>query len=146
MCKWIYSHYDSFFLFFKIFKNLFIHERHRHAQRQRYRQWEKQASCREPNMGLDPGSPGSYPGLKAGAKPLSHPGIPLWQFLILHKSLRFLNPSSLSRDKSSYLVCILLALIHLFLNTVAISHMWPLSPWNVASKNWDCCKHNFKLN
>ena len=28
-------------------------------------------------MGLDPGSPGSRPGLKAGAKPLSHPGIPL---------------------------------------------------------------------
>ena len=27
-------------------------------------------------MGLDPGSPGSRPGPKAGAKPLSHPGIP----------------------------------------------------------------------
>ena len=27
-------------------------------------------------MGLGPGSPGSYPGLKAGAKPLSHPSIP----------------------------------------------------------------------
>ena len=26
-------------------------------------------------MGLDPGSPGSRPGPKAGAKPLSHPGI-----------------------------------------------------------------------
>ena len=26
--------------------------------------------------GLDPGTPGSRPGLKAGAKPLSHPGIP----------------------------------------------------------------------
>ena len=27
-------------------------------------------------MGLDPGSAGSGPGPKAGAKPLSHPGIP----------------------------------------------------------------------
>ena len=31
----------------------------------------------EPNVGFDPGSPGSRPGLKAGAKPLRHPGIPL---------------------------------------------------------------------
>ena len=28
-------------------------------------------------MGFDPGSPGSRPGPKAGAKPLHHPGIPL---------------------------------------------------------------------
>ena len=27
-------------------------------------------------VGLDPGTPGSRPGLKAGAKPLSHPEIP----------------------------------------------------------------------
>ena len=27
-------------------------------------------------MGLDPGPPGSRPGPKAGAKPLSYPGIP----------------------------------------------------------------------
>ena len=26
--------------------------------------------------GLDPGTPGSHPGPKAGTKPLSHPGIP----------------------------------------------------------------------
>ena len=42
---------------------LFIHERHREGQR--HRQKEKQASCREPDMGLNPGSPGSGPGLKA---------------------------------------------------------------------------------
>ena len=30
----------------------------------------------EPNVGLNPGSPGSRPGPKAGAKPLRHPGIP----------------------------------------------------------------------
>ena len=45
-------------------------------ERQRHRQREKQAPCREPDVGLDPRSPGSRPGLKAGAKPLRHPGIP----------------------------------------------------------------------
>ena len=45
-------------------------------ERQRHRQREKQAPCREPDVGLDPRSLGSGPGLKAGAKPLSHPGIP----------------------------------------------------------------------
>ena len=58
------------------FKILFIHETHTHTERQRHRQREKQAPCREPDVGLDPGTPGSYPGPKAGAKPLSHPGIP----------------------------------------------------------------------
>ena len=37
----------------------------RERERQRHRQREKQASCREPDMGLDPWSPGSGPGLKA---------------------------------------------------------------------------------
>ena len=31
---------------------------------------------REPDVGFDPGSPGSRPGPKVGAKPLRHPGIP----------------------------------------------------------------------
>ena len=31
---------------------------------------------RERDVGFDPGSPGSCPGPKAGAKPLRHPGIP----------------------------------------------------------------------
>ena len=35
----------------------------------------------EPDVGFDPGSPGSRPGPKAGAKPLSHPGIPGVRFL-----------------------------------------------------------------
>ena len=46
-------------------------------ERQRHRQREKQAPCREPDVGLDPGTPGSCPELKADAKPLSHPGVPL---------------------------------------------------------------------
>ena len=51
-----------------------------HTERERGRDTsrgrEKQAPCREPDVGLDPRSPGSCPGQKAGAKPLSHPGIP----------------------------------------------------------------------
>ena len=52
-------------LFLKI---LFTHERHR--ERQRHRQ-EQQAPCMEPDVGLDPGTPGSRPESKAGAPPLS---------------------------------------------------------------------------
>ena len=37
---------------------------------------ERQIPCREPNAGLDPGTPRPRPGPKAGTEPLSHPGIP----------------------------------------------------------------------
>ena len=49
----------------------------RERERQRHRLREKLAPWRERDVGLDPRTPGSRPGLKAGAKPLSHPGIPL---------------------------------------------------------------------
>ena len=58
-----------------------------HTQRQRHRQREKQAPCREPDMGLYPGSPGSGPGPKAGTKPLSHPGVLITDFRTLFLSL-----------------------------------------------------------
>ena len=35
---------------------------------------------REPDVGFDPGSPGSRPGPKTGAKPLRHTGIP-WPYI-----------------------------------------------------------------
>ena len=38
-------------------------------------QREKQDPCREPDMRLDPGSPGSGPWPKVGTKLLSHPGV-----------------------------------------------------------------------
>ena len=41
---------------------------------------EKQAPCREPDVGVDSGSPGPRPGPKAGTKPQSHPGIPMLSF------------------------------------------------------------------
>ena len=45
----------------------------------REREAETQAGSmhQEPNVGFDPGSPGSRPRPKAGAKPLRHPGIPI---------------------------------------------------------------------
>ena len=51
-------------------------ERESERERQRHRRREKQAPCWEPHVGPDPGTPGLRPGPKAGAKPLSHPGIP----------------------------------------------------------------------
>ena len=61
-------------------------EREREIEREREREREREAETqaegeagsmhREPDVGFDPGSPGSHPGPKAGAKPLRHPGIP----------------------------------------------------------------------
>ena len=60
-----------------IFKRfyLFICERHRERDRD---------IGGEPDVGLDPETPGSRPGPKAGAKPLNHPGILC--FLILNSA------------------------------------------------------------
>ena len=78
-----------FFIFLRFY--LFIHERHIHTERerQRHRQREKQAPRREPNVGLDPGTPGPRPGPKAGTKLLSHPGIPRKFFERLRRDLTY---------------------------------------------------------
>ena len=55
------------------------------------RQREKQAPCRESYVGLHPWSPGSCPGMKAGAKPLRHPGIP--NLLPFIRTVEFLTVS-----------------------------------------------------
>ena len=54
------------------------------TERQRHRQREKQASHREPNVGLDPGTAGSHPEPKVDAQPLSYSRVPYWNFLKLH--------------------------------------------------------------
>ena len=51
------------YLFF-LKKILFIYSWETERGAQRHRQREKQAPCREPYVGLDPGSPGSHPGPK----------------------------------------------------------------------------------
>ena len=48
----------------------------RGTERQRQWQREKQAPCGEPNVGLDPKTPGSCPEPKADAQPLSPPEAP----------------------------------------------------------------------
>ena len=45
-------------------------------EREREAETQAKAPCREPNVGLDPRTPGSHPGPKADAQPLSHPGTP----------------------------------------------------------------------
>ena len=53
---------------------MIVTEREREAETQE--EGEAGSMHREPDVGFDPGSPGSRPGPKAGAKPLRHPGIP----------------------------------------------------------------------
>ena len=49
--------------------------------RQRHRQRKKQAPCGEPDVGLDPRTPGSHPEPKADAQLLNHPGVPIIKIL-----------------------------------------------------------------
>ena len=65
----------SLVLFFLRFY-LLIHERHRERERQKQ---EKQAPCKDPNMGL---LSGSHPEPKADTQPLSDPGVPFQSFWI----------------------------------------------------------------
>ena len=50
--------------------------------RDRERGRKKQAPYWEPDAGLHPRTPGSQPGPKTDAQPLSYPGAPLMLFLI----------------------------------------------------------------
>ena len=60
---------------------MIVTEREREAETQA--EGEAGSMHREPDVGFDPGSPGSRPGPKAGAKPLRHPGIPIFLLLSL---------------------------------------------------------------
>ena len=59
------------------FLKILLIERHGKAETQKR---EKQTPCKEPDVGLEPRTPGSQPELKADAQPPSHPGIPLIEF------------------------------------------------------------------
>ena len=67
-----------------------------HTEWQRHRQREKQAPCREPDVGLDPETAGSRPGPKTGAQLLSHPGIP---YLILFLNILFIHERQRERER-----------------------------------------------
>ena len=58
-----------------------MREKEREREREAETQEEEEAGSmhREPDVGFDPGSPGSRPGPKTGAKPLRHPGIPVYE-------------------------------------------------------------------
>ena len=64
---------ENFCFVFFCFLFMIVTEREREAETQA--EGEAGSMHREPDVGFDPGSPGSCPGPKAGAKPLRHPGI-----------------------------------------------------------------------
>ena len=65
------------------FLTVYLFMRDTERGRQRHRQREKQAPCREPDVGLDPLTLGSRPEPKADSQPLSHPGIPPYKCFII---------------------------------------------------------------
>ena len=60
----VYSLTEIAFIFICFRRFYFIHERQRDREAETQAE-EKQAPCRETDVGLDPGSPGSCPGPKA---------------------------------------------------------------------------------
>ena len=83
------------------FKDIsFIYSWETQGERQRHRQREKQAPCREPDAGLDLRTTGSYPELRADAQPPSHPGAPLVFFLLLCIIESFCNEIEIKVNKA----------------------------------------------
>ena len=70
----IFKFKDRLGLFLR-FYFLFMKGRERKREKQRHRQRKKQAPQGKPEAGLNPRTLGPHLGPKAGAKPLSHPGI-----------------------------------------------------------------------
>ena len=64
---------------------MIVTERQREREREAETQAEGEAGSmhREPDVGFDPGSPGSRPGPKADAQLLSHPGAPKSPFFFI---------------------------------------------------------------
>ena len=94
-------------LFFLKIIYLFMRDTQKEREGQRHRQREKQAPCREPDVRLDPRSPGSLPGPKAGAQPLSHPGVPntsgfSYAFVFIHMQIQFFCCCNHSMDTILY--------------------------------------------
>ena len=50
-------------------------------------------------MGLDPKSPGSRPGPKAGTQPLSHPGVPIFFFFFKDFIYLFMKDTEKERER-----------------------------------------------
>ena len=90
--------------------------RDRERKRQRHSQREKQVPCREPDMGLDPRSPGSDPGLKAA---LNH-----WA-------------TQAARRTDSKALTLRFALFQILFKPLCISNRTlPLTSWYSYEKSW----------
>ena len=74
--RWLVSLEVSQFIYFINFFLFIIYDSHREREAETQAEGEVGSMHWEPDVGFDPGSPGSRPGPKAGAKPLRHPGIP----------------------------------------------------------------------
>ena len=64
------------FFFFNFYLSMIVTQRGIEREAETQAEGEAGSMHREPDVVFDPGSPGSRPGPKAGAKPLRHPGIP----------------------------------------------------------------------
>ena len=79
--------------------------RDREREKRRHRQREKPAPCREPDVGLDPRSPGSHPRLKAVLNP-EPPRLPdRGKFLIYKKPLQInkSNKNTVGKSEEKYI-------------------------------------------
>ena len=76
-----YKHTLFFLIFFFIYDSHTHREKEREAETQAEGEGEAGSMHWEPDVGFGPGSPGSRPGPKAGAKLLRHPGMPASLFL-----------------------------------------------------------------
>ena len=92
---------ENFFFFFKQRFIIYLFMRERKRSRDIGRDIGRD-SCREPDAGLDPWTPGSYPEPKVDTQPLSHPGIPKQNFFLPNEILSEI-PICLS-DKSHVLI------------------------------------------
>ena len=73
----------------------------RERERERERLREKQAPCRETDVGLDPRTVGSQPESQADAQPLSHPGVCFVLFCFAKTLLIYLAERDRERQSTS---------------------------------------------
>ena len=135
---------SDLFFFFKI---LFIYSWDTQRERQRHKKREKkQAPCREPNMGPDPGIPGLRPEPKADTQLLSHPGVPrtFWSYqgLILEKFFNYQSQTTWGK-RNNQLQPILAILSHLRWWRKLISMCMVHSPGDKAHQRLRVTCHRF---
>ena len=96
----------------------FVYDSHREREREAETQAEGEAGSmhREPDVWFDPGSPGSRPGPKAGAKPLRHPGIPILILLMQ------------SDPESDVLIMVIITTLYYYLTGICIGHFIIIVP------------------